>query len=288
MLVLLSLLGAIDANAEETPGAPAPIPSETPVIQWQKFNAPPLMINSGAHAGSGIIDGITDIIIANLKDYQHKIVNLPHARFLKYVKSGQSYCTPYLFKTPERENFFAYSRPAAIYPGYAALMRVETHKKIGSPDKVSLNDLLNHHGLKTTANAKRSYGEELMPLLKGEAEEAGLVNYHQGSTTMVFTMMARNRADFIVEFPNRLNYWVKSMNLDRADFVAVPITEAPPFTISYVACTNNAWGQAIIKRVDQILSKYMTEPAYLAVLQRWSDDKNGDIVARLYNEHLLP
>lgn len=244
------------------------------------------MILEGPEQGHGIIDGISDILFASLRDFEHQVVNLPHARFLKYVKAGKSYCTPYLFKTDERLQYFTYSKPAAVFPGYSAMMHHDTYLQIGQPKSVSLNDLLKKFKLRTTANAKRSYGPELMSILHDDRLDPDQVNYHRGSTTQVFNMMVRGRADFIIEFPNRLNYWIKTLNLNPDNFIAVPIKEAPPYTISYIACTKNAWGQAIIKRVNETLHQYQAEKAYLSVLLRWSDEENKSLITGHYQDQI--
>ncbi|NVJ91421.1 MAG: TIGR02285 family protein [Methylocystaceae bacterium] len=260
------------------------LPAST--LTWQTFDAPPLTITNGTAKGSGIVDGIRNLLINKMPEYQHQVQELPYKRFLVYAKQGRNICTGYLFKSKEREEYMTFSKPAVIFPGVEALMRKETIEDLKFKDAVSLNDLFGTYNLRLETNSIRFYSDKINPIIK-EYEHRGLVQRHTGSTTYVFRLLAAKRADFMIDFPNRIPYWVHELNLDPNDFASVALKEDTRNILSYVACPKTPWGQKVIARVNDILDEEMKKESYLNLLLRWAPVHHIAKITELYNTKLL-
>lgn len=260
-----------------------PKDQESTVLTWHNFQAPPIMINDGADRGQGIIDGVREILQNDMDDYVHQDAHLPYKRFLLYAKQHMNICTPYLFKTPEREKYLIFSKPAVIFPGLELIMHKRVYEQFDHAAELSLKDLFSEHNLRLATNNVRAYSAIIDPIVQ-ENERKGLVSRHTGSTTLVFRLLSTNRADFMIDFPNRILYWAKELGVDPYDYVSIPIKEDYVNATSYVACPKTPWGQNVINRVNDVLAKNIPTPAYLKTLKRWSHDYHDNEIDKLYDE----
>ncbi len=260
------------------------LPAST--LTWQTFDAPPLTITNGTTKGSGIVDGIRNLLINKMPEYQHQVQELPYKRFLVYAKQGLNICTGYLFKSKEREEYMIFSKPAVVFPGVQALMRKETIKDLKLKDSVSLNELFDKHSLRLETNNVRFYSDKINPIIE-KYEHSGLVRRHTGSTTYVFRLLAAQRADFMIDFPNRIPYWVHELGLNPDDFDSIALKEDTRNILSYVACPKTPWGQKVIARVNNILDEEMKKESYLNLLLRWAPVNHIQRITELYNTKLL-
>jgi len=252
-------------------------------ITWHTFSAPPLMITTGTGKGTGIIDGARKLIQGEITDRLHDELELPYKRFLLYAKEGMNVCTPYLFKTPEREKFLMFSKPAVIFPGYEIILHADTYAKLDYPESISLEALFKKHQFRLATNKIRAYGLILDPIIK-KYDRKKLISRHPGSTTLVFRLLTKGRADFMLDFPNRILYWAHELGIDADDYISIPITEDYKNAVSYVACPKTPWGENVIKRVNVALDKHIPTQKYLSILQRWSPAYHQQEIEELHQE----
>lgn len=278
----LSLIYAADAQSSPVQIEAAP----SNVITWQTFDAPPLTIQEGPDINTGVIDGIRDLVQEKLSSYIHVNKPLPYKRFLAYAKNSRNICTPYLYKNSKREQYMAYSKPTVVFPKVHAIMRRETYEHLGRPTSISLDQLFGVFGLRLSTNKVRSYGDAIDAVLT-KHENNNLIHRHPGSTTRIFQMVARERSDFVLDIPSRINYWTKSLDLKQKDFMTVPISESAPTMISYIACPNTPWGRGVIADINRVLQEHVSSKQYLTFLQRWSTRFHQLIIENLYETNLL-
>lgn len=253
------------------------------VLTWHTFDAPPLLILDGADKNNGIIDGIRQILQSDLSDYSHKDMPLPYKRFLLYAKEGLNICTPYLFKTPEREEFLHFSKPLNIFSGLKIIMHKDLYASFDHEPSLSLVDLFKHYELRLATNKVRVYSARIDPIVE-EYDRLNKVSRHTGSTTQVFRLLSTGRADFMIDFSYRIPYWAKELGIDPSAYVSIPIKEDPQTVISYAACPKTAWGKRAIARINDSLKKEVETPAYLKALKRWSHDFNEDELTSLHQQ----
>ena len=259
--------------------------SDKNTITWHIFEAPPLIITKGEERDTGIVDGVRHLLQENIPKYSHVESKLPYKRFLLYAKQGMNICTPYLFKTAERENFLIFSKPAIVFPGLKVILRKETYEKLNFKSELSIQKLFKNHKLRLATNKVRTYGPVIDSVVS-KYEKKQLITRHTGSTSLVFRLLSAKRADFMIDFPNRIKYWAQELNVNEDDYISVPISEEYKSKISYIACPNTKWGKEVINRVNTVLDKSIPTQKYLSILQRWSSDYHLDEIEDLYHRYL--
>ena len=260
-----------------------PTDQDSDILTWHSFQAPPLMITQGEDQGAGIIDGVRDILQQSLNGYTHKDANLPYKRFLLYAEKGMNICTPYLFKTPKREKFLIFSNPVVIFPGFELIMHKDLYEQFDFAAAISLKDMFEKRHLRLATNKIRAYSKVIDPIVK-KYDGRGLVSRHTGSTTLVFRLLTTHRADFMIDFPNRVLYWAKELGVDPYDYVTIPIKEDYINATSYVACPKTKWGQKVIDQVNNSLAQNVAKKIYGDVLKRWSHDYHQDELDELHDK----
>ncbi|MDV7341834.1 TIGR02285 family protein [Terasakiella sp. A23] len=257
-------------------------PDDT-TLTWHKFQAPPFMILSGPDQNSGIIDGLRQLLKGGISGYTHTETSLPYKRFLLYAAEGMNICTPYLFKTAEREKFLYFSKPAVIFPGLELIMHKDTYERFEYENPLSLKDMFEKHAMRLATNNVRAYSKVIDPIVE-KYEEHHLVGRHTGSTTLIFRLLTKGRADFMVDFPNRILYWSKELNVDPYDYLSIPIKEDYTNAISYVACPKTPWGKKVIDKVNAALAENVPTQTYLDIMKRWSPEYHFEEVEELYEK----
>lgn len=264
IVFLLSAFVSTATNAQVLSKSP-----DDTILTWHTFDAPPLMIPQGPDANNGIIDGIRQIIQSDLQEFTHQEMQLPYKRFLLYAKEKLNICTPYLFKTAEREKFLLFSQPLNIFSGLKIIMHKDLYASLDHAPELSLVDLFKNFELRLATNKIRAYSEKIDPIVN-EYDRLNKVSRHTGSTTQVFRLLSTGRADFMIDFSYRVSYWAKELGIDPDDFVSIPIKEDLQTVISYAACPKTQWGAKMIAEINASLQKEVSTPAYLEALERWS------------------
>lgn len=279
LIAAVFLLGALtssNAHAQSLPTDP-----NSTLLTWHIFDAPPLMILNGADEGQGIIDGIRQILKSELKEFSHEEMPLPYKRFLLYAKEGLNICTPYLFKTTERQEFLHFSKPLNIFSGLKIIMHKDLYASLGYRPSLSLKDLFKTYELRLATNKIRAYSPKIDPIVS-EYDRLNKVSRHTGSTTQVFRLLSTGRADFMIDFSYRVPYWAKELGIEASAYVSVPIEENPQTVISYAACPKTPWGKQMIAKINTVLERQVPTSAYLDVLKRWSHDFTDQEVNALH------
>lgn len=256
------------------------------ILSWHTFEAPPLMITKGDKKGTGIVDGVRKLMQQEINDYTHREKTLPYKRFLLYAKQKLNICTAYLFKTPEREKYLLFSDPAVVFPGYEVILHKDTYEKLGFPDSVSIKELFEKQRFLMATNKIRAYSPKIDPII-AKHEKQNLVSRSSGSTTLVFRLLATKRADFMIDFPNRILFWTHELELDANDYFSIPIREDYKNAISYIACPKTDWGASVIDKVNQVLKDNVRTDTYLQILQRWSPEYHKAEIKELHQKYFL-
>jgi len=260
-----------------------PSTSDSTILTWHRFQAPPIMIVKGQDENNGIIDSIREILQKDIKGFDHQEIQLPYKRFLLYAREKLNVCTPYLFKTPEREDYLIYSKPVVIFPGFEIIMHKNLHARLDHAPSLSLEQLFGTYLMRLATNKVRAYSKTIDPIVQ-KYEDQKLVSRHTGSTTLIFRLLSAERADFMIDFPNRILYWAKELQVDPYDYVSVPIKEDYTNATSYVACPKTPWGQKVINQVNASLEKHVQTDEYLRILKRWSHDYHDNEIEELHQK----
>ena len=60
-----------------------------------------------------------------------------------------------------------------------------------------------------------------------------------------------------------------------------------PYNVTYVTCVKNNWGKQVLKKVDDILKRYIPTPAHRAGTLRWYQPAEQIELAKYYQRILV-
>lgn len=260
--------------------------AQKPRLDWAATDFPPFMILEGPAKGQGVWDELSRIVQADLPEFEHVDVEMPNSRFMEELRDGKNLCKIYFFKTPEREKHLHYSLPAVVFLTNQVVMRRETYEAMRKPDRIDLNELLPDQRFRGGFIINRSYAPDMDPAIAAN-RDAPHLTFMVADNTAYFKMMAEGRLDYILDFPVAVAYWSKVIGFDPDRFVSVPIVSGTACTITYVVCTENAWGAQLIDRINAILRREIPTKQYQDMVTRWYDPQARAQLETYYRESLL-
>jgi uncharacterized protein (TIGR02285 family) len=132
---------------------------------------------------------------------------------------------------------------------------------------VSLRELVKAPDLHGIYLADRSFGPTLDPIIQSQ-DNMGLKPNNGATGVNMLKMIALRRADYSLDYPAMLAYLSRGSDLSK-HLVSIPIAESPAFVEGHVLCTRNAWGEAAVQRIDEVLRELAATPAYREALYHW-------------------
>jgi len=254
-----------------------PLLSKETVI-WRVTDWPPFYILEGPDKGKGIYDEIISMISLHIPEYEHVTMRMNTVRVRAQWNLGEKVCHPSVIVG---ESFNTQSVVNSILLPH----RIIAHRDkegVLRKDEVSLDQLLGdtqHRGGFTP--------ERYTPLLND------IVKQHKGGKHLYFNpnydrlieMILLKRLDYIVEYPPIITYTAKQMGLDNpTKSLGIQETKDMSYILVAVGCTKNAWGRAMINKIDQVLKKESLNPDFLEPRLRWYDEPSRNILRKLYQD----
>jgi len=115
-------------------------------LNWRILDMAPLEA-TGKNGPWGYAIDVQKRMKVYLTGYKHMTEEVTVARALAEMENGNSICLIGWFKTPEREKIAHISIPAFLHFPPVIVMLKDTHKQLGSPQQVSLAELLQNKNL---------------------------------------------------------------------------------------------------------------------------------------------
>jgi uncharacterized protein (TIGR02285 family) len=253
--------------------AGAQAPEAQKQITWMMLDWPPLTILRGetapgspAQLGAGVADRKLAELIARLPQYRHGFQLSSRPRVWEAMRDGQNVCDVLALKTPDREAL-AYFTPFMLVPPLSLVVRADLKQRITQgAGTVSLTALMKKSEFAGAIEVSRSYGPELGPLL---TDAVGTLNRVSGPRNgFMVQLLAVGRYDYTLEYPMVVEYMRQQQMLSQA-LEVVPLKEAQSWAVSYVACTRNAWGKAVIQDIDAAIREAAAGRPYREALLPW-------------------
>jgi uncharacterized protein (TIGR02285 family) len=192
-------------------------------------------------------DHYLSFLMGRLPGFDHRVLRASVGRVwheMRFQRSGA--CVFNALKTPEREAFALFSRRPLLNPGYRLYVapgrRDDLVPYLDSEGRIDLSKLGDAR-LRGGVTANRAYNPTIDDFVaarrKGRALES-LV-----STRQLFNLLRSGRLDFAFASP-------ADLVPGQDDLVGVPIAGADAWSPTFVACTKDKTGQAVIAAVDRI------------------------------------
>ena len=94
------------------------------------------------------------------------------------------------------------------------------------------------------------------------------------------------RTDYILEFPAVRSFFEHDLDI-HPELANIRIEGITPYNVTYVTCVKNEWGKRIIKKVDDILKRYIHTPAHREATLRWYQSAEQSELAKYYQRILV-
>ena len=228
-----------------------------------------------------------EMVEAELPQYNHKKIEMTFARMLQSLDHMDDVCVIGILRKPEREKYVHYSSIASgiLHPN-VLFMREETHRKLGSPSKVSLEELLAGNNGVLGLPKSRKYAV-LSKIIEQYADKKNIKHFaHSTVLNNLFGMLQNKRVDFIVDWPMEGTYTARQLPPGET-IVYVPIEEDSQMAYTYAACSKNEWGRSVLNDIDAVLPTVKPTEKYRRAVESRIDAREIPAFREVYDSEFL-
>lgn len=223
-------------------------------IDWYVRDWPPFNIQQGPQAGQGSFDLMLAQLIEALPQYQHRQLLSTLTKREQLMQQNLPHCLFGALKSPERQEKMLFS-DIAFYSAALRLVALSDHplwQSAEADDALELSTLFQQpwNGM---VEQKRLYPTKIQ-------QHAGKLLQVSATTTDLVAMLKVGRADYVVEFPDRV-HWLASKHSDVSLRYARIAGETPVVPV-YVACQKSPQAVGQIAAINQALQHLRRSPAY--------------------------
>lgn len=245
---------------------------ELPKIIWIHADFPPSTILTGEDKGKGVGDKTEKLLQDRLTEYEHTETVANYKRIIVQLEAGDKVICTALLKSPEREKFIEFSEISQIsFPNGIILKETtysEIKKYLNNNGELDLEKLLLSDP-KIGISKGRVYGEAVDTIL---AKHKNNDSVYERSGTDIFKglikMMLAGRIDMVLGYPQEFKYVAKEIG-NKESIMYLPVKGMPDYLPVYIGAPKNAWGKAIIKKINSILLEKRHTEEYLKFYEDW-------------------
>jgi uncharacterized protein (TIGR02285 family) len=269
---ILSLILSVGLHA----GAAAPAATaEAPTVTWGFSSSEPITENLRQRLMTDQ-HPLFQLLRENLPEYRHEYFYGTVSRIESELKTKPRTC--FAASTGlETRQAFTYQTAISVAPSPLLVTRKDIAEKYQTKEhRISAETLVKDSGLDGIFVLGRAYGPKLDKILNGQDSRVKhRVMVPVGANTI--RMVAGKRADFTVEYDFVIQA-LKDTHEFGGDLVALPISDGAGGVPMYVACSKTPEGLAVVKKVDEIVRKHISESKYrdAIIYKAGSDAQNTD------------
>jgi len=281
-ILLAAILPISSANAEDEK-----------TILWLYPDFPPIYIQEGPDAGTGLGDQVLDYFMEHLPQYHHVEGISNFKRIIKTLASGKNACGITLLKNDERAKVVEFTERFMLAP-QNEIITLKSHLKSIQPlmdedGTVSLAELLEKTPLSLGYSLGRSYSALIDQVVR---EKASKKNSHMTSGANILEglmkMLQYKRIDYTIGYGYEARYLAGKSGF-KDDVVAIPIRENPGYVDVHAGCPKTPWGRKVVARLNEIIKTAKYDPRIVRVYEKWLDPDSFNrylkAVTRLFEKH---
>ncbi|MCO4799904.1 MAG: hypothetical protein KC484_11835, partial [Colwelliaceae bacterium] len=195
----------------------------------------------------------------NEYDFEFKIVN-DYANITQY-SNKENLCFSDMLKTQEREEYFYYSDPFALYLGLKVYSK--NPLSTNSDNKVNLSLLLEQNPKnKIGVVTGRSFGHQI-------DQQLDKLNNNQiieipAKLNSILTIFNHNRFDFLIEYPQYVD--ILWPNISDKNLYSYPIAGGDLFSVGHMMCAKTDINKKFISRLNKSIETIRKSGALYNVL----------------------
>ncbi|MDP2714181.1 hypothetical protein [Rheinheimera sp.] len=243
-----------------------------PQLTWLQTDWPPHQIVSGPFQGQGTFDLLLQQLSTAMPQFEHqtRLVNLARLE-QAFLQQEPALCALGTLYSEQRAQNRLFSVPLAVGPALA--VGYITGKLTAHPamqdNGADIHKLALDRTLTGAYQPNRLYPEIIEPLLRHP--DSNLTSHAFTSEVNAAGLLAGNRVDYVVEYPERMQYY-NLLLPQAATLEHRAIAGANVASVSYITCSTDEVGQAAITAVNQLLPALWQQAEYIQAMQRWLDD----------------
>jgi len=222
-------------------------------LTWLYFNFPPIYIKHATNV-TGYGKQIIDIINAEIKITDHRMLFATPGRMIEDIKAKKNVLILGLIKTPEREKIMYFSKyPCRLASVSVIAIRREDKAELAPNGTASAKELFDNKTLIFGDIPNIRYGA-LDGLVTENKVQHRTISTPEGLPHLL-DMLIRKRIDWTITDPMTATY-LERQNSWGDKIAIVPISEAPlEFIPGYIVAPKTEWGAKKIQHVNAILRK---------------------------------
>lgn len=249
-------------------------------LVWSVIDFPPFQVLDGTYAASGSFDGELQTLTDKMPDFEHTIVRMSFARRKQEFLSGTNICTPGIFLAPAKELNLAISKPVLTHLDNRVIFLKNKAALFGNENPIDLEALFKRKNLIGGMVAGRSYAPNIDALIRRYKDSPNLV-IRTLTGNQQFQMLQSGDLDYLIMFSHEAAFQNNRMGLNNT-VMNRSIAGTPPYLYTYVACTGNDWGRAVINKINAVLDRERRKDSYKQFSERWYPPEDRKKVRRYY------
>ncbi|NQZ31726.1 MAG: hypothetical protein HRU06_10645 [Oceanospirillaceae bacterium] len=262
-----------------------------PDIKWAKYQLPPVFINQGEFRNKGMGDAIFSFLQTRLSNYSHTDYLSVGVRIMRDFKLKPLVCSAMTSKKG-REDFMIFSHPVTVLPSHNLHFSAKNPKLQFILEESRINGVISFERLLASSanliiglNIHRSFGDKLNDILKLYIQQVQNLD-ETTSTADLLYMIDSQRIDLTIELPF-ISYFVSRSANITVPIAIEPLAEASKFVKAYIACSNNAAGNLVINKINQIIIEERSSREYQQLFENWIPPQSRPSFRAGFKRHVI-
>ena len=198
-----------------------------------------------------------------LPHYHHEILQVPLARLLAEMKSGDGElrCSATLIPPPERREYITFAKTILLHLPISVVIRVEDQDLfapyLDDAGHVELSRLVSDQHLTTAIRIGRAYGTQVDKQLMAHRNDVHVMQV--ADDTKFLRMLELHRIDWTLYFPSEAEFYRRDQTPDLK-IKALPIAGSTTLLEATIGCANTPAGRKAIAEINRIVDDHPSMP----------------------------
>ncbi|MFB9354487.1 transporter substrate-binding domain-containing protein [Sneathiella chinensis] len=186
------------------------------------------------------------------------------------IRTSDLACNPTMLKTPEREQYIAFSDPIyVVLPNMLAYRPGDDWKFTPhlTDGKIDMHSLVQDRQRRGSVTLGRSYGKAVDEALQSVGTVPHIAQLRHSQ--LAINLLDVGRIDYVIAFPSEISHF-RSLNKQRPDGIRYfPIKGMNELIKGHVGCTKNPNGLKVIEAVNKIIRDTNPYPLFKSYYLEW-------------------
>lgn len=242
--------------------AQTPTPNTNPTLTWAVPPFAPAFITDRDEL-TGYAADTQNWFAALMPGYHHSVLQVPLARLLAEMKSGEGElrCSATLIPTPERQEYIVFAKTILLHLPISAIVRARDTELfdpyLDSEDHLVLSQMLADSNLTTAVRIGRAYGTLVDNYLELNHESPQVMEV--ADDTKFLRMLELQRIDWTLFFPSEAEFY-RRRQTPELEIKAIPIAGNTTLLEATIGCADTQAGQKAIAEINAIIEQHPSMP----------------------------